>query len=74
MMPTEAEAEFWCSLARAYHAPSAEIMAAQGIEDLEVELTAKDVAKMQAASAAMRALIEAWRADFKAEMDEVRRG
>ena len=73
MMPTEAEAEFRCSLTRAYHAPSAEIVAAQGVTELDVQVTAEDVAGMQVASAAMRALIEAWRADFEAEIEELRR-
>ena len=60
-------------MARAYRTPSAEIVASQGIVELDVVVTADEVAEMRAGAVTMRAMIDAWRAEFEAEMDEARR-
>ena len=70
MTPSEPElANFRRRLTLAYHAPSADILAAhaQGIVKLDLALTAGDLAVMEAGVAAMRERIASWYASEENE-------
>lgn len=61
MTPTEAQrADFNRRLMLAYRAPSPEIVAAQGISELDFKATAEELAEMEAGASAMRERIIAW--------------